>query len=135
MNIRVGAMVAFFKTQLKKYPEGIILIDFHFNAAAPTVSGTECIVRATPDIKELNLGRAISKATAGVLKINDRPLKTETQSHRGKLHLFQNIKASEAIVVLQEVCFISSKKDMDAYAANRDELAKEVAKTLFDFAQ
>lgn len=133
-NMVTGAMARHFDKELNNYPNGCIVVDFHFNAAGANVSGTECVVRETPTTLERNLALRISEATAKVLGINNRPLKTEKQSHRGQLYLFQTIKADEAVTVLQEVCFISNPGDMQVYTQKKKELAKAVTACLIEYA-
>lgn len=108
-----------------------LLIDLHYNAASPQATGTEVLVPKVPSQIETKLATEIANVVASTLKIKNRGVKTEVQSARGSLG-WMRLNGEN---VLLETCFISNKKDMESYQANKEILAKEIAKTLFNYAK
>ena len=95
---------------------GSVVFDIHFNAAGSTASGTECFVNAK-DFKDKNslsfkMAQEICDATANVLGIKNRGVKSETQSQHKKLGI---LNKNAGCSVLWEICFISSISDMASY--------------------
>ena len=99
-------------------------VSLHYNSAASSAAtGSECLY-LNPKLK--NLSAKMSKAMAGAMGINDRGAK-----YRPELYFLRNT-AKPAILL--EVCFVSSKKDSDAYKKNFEKLAQSIAKVLADYA-
>lgn len=61
--------------------------------------------------------------TAEILQIPNRGVISESQTYRKRLALMRK----QGIVSLLEIGFISNPSDMEAYEANKDKLAKELA--------
>lgn len=120
----------------KRLTGNAIVVDFHFNAAAaPKATGTEVVTRAAASQKEKGLATVLSETIAKRLGIFNRGVKTEAQSARGKLFLFEQISDKEAITVLPEICFISNPDNMKRYTENKAALAKDIAGVLIQYAQ
>ncbi len=101
-----------------------IVIDIHFNAHTnPNARGTEAIVADDATTLELRFASRLVHTTSDALGIPLRCIKSESQTpHRrlGMLHL-----TPQSIIL--EVCFCTSPEDVDAYRANREKLAEELA--------
>jgi LysM repeat protein len=57
-------------------------------------------------------------------------VKTEADSHHGRLGWMRLTGEN----ILPEICFVSSKSDMDSYQKNKFLLAKDIADVLIEFA-
>lgn len=113
-----------------------IVLDIHWNAATPAATGTETLIPSDPTQFEINLSSVISKCISDTLKIpmrgsykGHKGVKTEAESHHGRLGWMRLTGEN----ILLEVCFITSKSDMDSYQANKEILAKEIAKILHEY--
>jgi N-acetylmuramoyl-L-alanine amidase len=114
-----------------------IVLDIHWNAASPQATGTETLIPADPTKFETKLAHSISSCISETLKIPMRGnydgykgVKTEANSHHGRLG-WMRLSGEN---ILMEVCFISNKNDMDSYQKEKENLAKKLAKILFDYA-
>jgi N-acetylmuramoyl-L-alanine amidase len=111
-----------------------ILLDIHFNAFhLPTATGTETLVPKDYSDFERKLAESLSEAVHSILKIPKRGrqgVKTELESHHGNLGWMRLVGEN----VLMEICFITNPNDMKAYQEKKQELAKEIACVLFDYA-
>jgi N-acetylmuramoyl-L-alanine amidase len=114
-----------------------IVLDLHWNAAAPTATGTETLIPSNPSQFEINLAEALSKAVNETLGIRLRGnhkgklgVKTEAESHHGRLGWMRLTGEN----VLMEICFITNSSDMNAYQKNKNTLAKKIAEVLYSFA-
>lgn len=98
-------------------------IEFHFNAGPPTATGIE--VLAKPKHKKLaqSIAGAIADATGLVLR-GDKGWKSDSS---GQHHRLGFCNAGGLIV---EVCFMSSKSDMQAYAGNFAQIVSNIANVL-----
>lgn len=123
-TLRLPQVVAWLHANVK--PDDVLL-DLHFNAAASSsATGTETLVPAAPSTVELKLAAAVQAATVRVLKLRDRNIKTEAQSHHGKLAVMR----PNCHNLLLEVAFISSPKDVQVYQANKGALANAISQAL-----
>lgn len=105
--------------------ENDFLIEIHFNAVDnPAPSGVECFVQPDCTDFELQTAKTICEATARVLGIPDRGVKTPNLSHHPTIGILQRTKVQ---AILWEVCFMSNQDDVRAYREKQAELVKEVA--------
>lgn len=115
-----------------KFTQKDILFDIHWNAGGGT--GTECIV---PDVStpfERQLAGAIVQVVndvTGLTKRRKTGVLKESETPRKKLGWMR----PSAENVLLETCFIDSKSDMAVYQASKGDLAKRIAKVLYDFSK
>lgn len=110
-----------------------ICIDIHFNASTkPQVSGTEIFIpeNATNDEKEL--ANILLISITNILGTNNRGVKTEKQTNRGKIAMLSGFDCCN---ILLEVCFVSNKADADAYNSCKKELAYELALDILEYSR
>mgnify|MGYP000992531641 CR=1 FL=1 len=112
-----------------KTGNGSMVCEFHFNAFNFKTSGTEVLVADNPSINSSNCAKEMADVTASILGIPNRGVKTEAESHRGKLGLMREM----GIVVLVEVCFIDSATDMAAYDTHFEALCQAYADILIKY--
>ena len=118
--------------------EKCIVIDLHWNAATPQATGTEVLIPKKPSKFEQELAADLAKTISNTLGIrmrgvyNGKPgVKTEEMSARGTLG-WMRLKGEN---ILPEISFITNKDDMDRYQKNKNLLAKNIAKVIFDYAK
>lgn len=124
--------LAFFKNQTSA---NSIVLDIHFNAASPTVKGVETFIPYLYSKFELTLASKLSKDVAeftgsplrGIIT-DYKGVKLETQSARKKLG-WMTLTGEN---VLLEVAFITNAEEMKIYRKNRFNIAKKIARTLYD---
>lgn len=109
-----------------KSGDGSVVIEFHFDAANGVASGSTCLVGVDADRLDKSFAKELVDATSATLKINNRGVKSEAQSHRGRLGLMRE----QGIVALLELCFIDNKSDMIAYDNHNDELAVKISEII-----
>lgn len=126
-NTILAETLKYFKNLTSK---NSIVIDIHFNAASPQATGTEVLIPYDATKFEKDLAKELTKTISETLGIKSRGVKTEADSHHGRLGWMRLTGEN----VLLEVCFISSKSDMESYKTNRVELGKKIAKVLFNYA-
>jgi N-acetylmuramoyl-L-alanine amidase len=115
-----------------------IVLDIHWNASANvSATGTETLVDNNPTQFELDLAQQLSQVVHNVLNIplrgnfRGRPgVRSERESHHGSLGWMRLTGEN----VLMEIGFISNTNDMRQYQLNKHTLAKQIAQTLFNFA-
>lgn len=117
----------FFKNKTSK---DSIVIDIHWNSATPKATGTEVLIPNNYTNFEKKLAQDIVDLISTTLNIRSRGVKTEADSHHGRLGWMK--LTGENILI--EVCFLSNKNDMDSYQKNKEELAKRIAIVLFEYA-
>ena len=105
---------------------GSVVLEYHFDAASPTATGTTVLIGDDADRLDRAFAKEIVDKTAEVLKIKNRGVKSETDSHRGKLGLMRE----EGIIALLEVGFITNVSDIKAFKENKEVLAVELAKII-----
>ncbi len=125
-----GEMASYFDAELVKTTGRDVVVDIHFNAATPQATGTEVLTRVNATRDETALASRLSVAISQALGIRNRGVKTEAQSARGRLHIFSKLSATEATVVLIEVCFITNPDDMLRYSRNVHGVGKAISDVL-----
>jgi N-acetylmuramoyl-L-alanine amidase len=124
-NERLGEYLARIKTGT-----GSVVLEFHFDASAnSSATGTTALIEAEADRLDRAFAKELSDITATTLGIRNRGVKTEAESHRGKLALMRE----EGIICLLEVCFISNTQDVALYQANKEKLAVQIAQILIKY--
>lgn len=101
----------------------VLDVSLHFNSASAAATGSECLY-LNPKLK--NLSAKMSTVMAKAQGISDRGAK-----YRSELYFLRNTNKP---AILLEVCFVSSKKDSEAYKKNFEKLAQAIAKELANYA-
>ena len=109
---------------------GSVLCEIHFNAATPAATGTETLVKNAATTTEWDMAKELSDSTAQILGIANRGVKSEADSHRGKLGV---LHTGAGISTLTEVCFISNEHDVEQYLKHKHELAVMYADVLVKY--
>jgi N-acetylmuramoyl-L-alanine amidase len=109
---------------------GSVVCELHFNAAGPAASGIEALTADNPTSASKMLAADMAASGAVTMGIPNRGVKTESESHRGKLGL---MREPAGIIVLVEVCFITNINDLHSYFANKQQLAKAWADLLIKY--
>jgi N-acetylmuramoyl-L-alanine amidase len=111
---------------------GDLCIEIHFNALPGSATGVECVVANDHSMREGELARALCRAVneaTGVRIRNRAPGRGgvifESETARGRIGYLHS--PAVAYNALLEVCFCTSKQDVDKYFANRNQLAKTLA--------
>ena len=112
-----------------KTGSGSVVLEIHFDAAVPTATGTTALVGEDADRLDKAFAKEIADVTAMTLGIKNRGVKSEAESHRGRLALIRK----EGIVSLIEICFITNKTDMILYTTNKKMLAIRIAQVLVKY--
>jgi len=127
---RTGTVIKWVNQESK---ETDLLVEIHFNAVDnPNPSGVECFVQPDCTDFEIQTARALCQATADVLGIPNRGVKTPVLSQHPTIGILERTKVQ---AVLWEVCFMSNQGDVQAYREKRVELVKQVAKIIFEAAK
>lgn len=109
---------------------GSVVIEFHFDAATvKTATGTTALVGDDADRLDKAFANELTLATSSILGIKNRGVKSESDSHRGRLGLMRE----QGTVALLEICFISNENDMKAYQKNKKQLAYAIAGVIEKF--
>lgn len=103
---------------------GSVVIEFHFDAFDGIASGTTALVGNDADRLDKLFAKECVDTVSRVLNIPNRGVRTESQSHRGRLGLMRE----QGIVCLIELGFIDNKNDMDSFDKNFFTLASELSK-------
>lgn len=113
-------------------------IEIHFNAAAPNATGVEAVVEDNHTVAEAGLAKMLCRAIydeSGIRirerKPNRRGLLLESETARGRIGFLRSPKV--ATNVLLEVCFCTSRADVDKYFTHRSKIAKSIAEHLIWF--
>lgn len=106
-----------------KTGNGSVVLEFHFDAASPTATGTTALIEAEADRYDKAFAQEIVNLTSEVLGIRNRGVKSEKESSRGTLGLMRE----EGIICLLELGFITNSDDIKAYQKNKKELAWKMA--------
>lgn len=113
-----------------KTGNGSVILEFHFDASAnSSATGTTALIESEADRLDKAFAKELSDITASTLGIKNRGVKTEAESHRGRLALMRE----EGIICLLEVCFISNSQDIVLYNVNKEKLAIKIAQTLIKY--
>lgn len=113
-----------------KTGNGSVVLEFHFDAASnDTASGTTALIEEEADRLDRAFAKELANTTAMTLGIRNRGVKTEAETHRGRLGLMRE----EGIICLLEVGFITNKQDMILFQANKRMLAIKIAQILVKY--
>lgn len=149
LNVEIRNLVV---SELKKYPSqkiitdkdserlgdylrriktgsGSVVLEFHFDAASPSATGTTALVGNDADRLDKAFASELANATSKVLGVKNRGVKSERDTHRGRLGLMRE----HGTVALLEVCFITNKTDLKRYQAKKHQLAKSLAKIIYKY--
>jgi N-acetylmuramoyl-L-alanine amidase len=111
-----------------------IVLDIHWNAATPKATGTEVLIPSsyTSFEKKLagNIATTISE-TLNIVKRGNNGVRTEAESHHGRLG-WMRLNGENILI---EVCFISNESDMIKYQKNKNILAENIAKILYEYSK
>ena len=92
-------------------------ISVHFNSAEENATGSECLYY-TAQVLSSKMSQAMAKS----LGIMDRGAK-----ERKELYF---LKETKELAILLEVCFVTSKKDVEAYKKNFEALCQAISKVI-----
>lgn len=106
---------------------GSVLLDCHFNSAGKTATGTEVIIADQANADSRKFASELAFISAAILGIPNRGVKSEKESHRGRLGI---LHTAAGIAALTEIAFISNPKDLERYHANKINLADSYARLL-----
>lgn len=107
-----------------------VVLEFHFDASDnKTATGTTSLIGVDADRLDTAFAKELVNATAFRLGIKNRGVKSEAESHRGRLGLMRE----SGIVCLLELCFISNINDLNAYHENKYQLAKDIAEIVVKY--
>lgn len=112
-----------------KTGQGSVVLEFHFDSAVATASGSTAIIEEEYDKMDEAFAWELVDETSQMLGIRKRGVWTEKDSHRGRLGLMRE----DGIICLLEICFISNKSDMDAYQKNKTKLAEKIGEILIKY--
>lgn len=98
-------------------------VEFHWNGGPPSATGIEVLAKKKNKVLAQALAEAIHAATGLVLR-GDRGWKP---ANSGQHHRLGFVEAGGLIV---EICFISSKVDMDRYTHSKGHIAENLATVL-----
>jgi N-acetylmuramoyl-L-alanine amidase len=102
----------------KNTTKDCLSIDVHFNAFTnPRATGTEVLIANNHTESELKIAKDFAFMMSSVLRINNRGVKTEAQSARGKLGMLSG-GGAKAKNILIEICFITNPDDVRLYRNN-----------------
>ncbi len=103
------------------------LLELHFDASiSPKASGGTSLVAKGAREKSLDFGKELSEIGSTILNIPNRGVKSEEESHRGRLGILHTAASS----VLYEVGFISNPTDMVNYQDWKEWLADDFARII-----
>lgn len=110
---------------------GSIVCEPHFNASAnKAATGSECLYQDGADLTNRHLSADVSAMLSQEMGIKNRGAKSEKESARGSLALF-NTKAG--IACLPEICFITNEDDMARYQEAKKRIAVRLAEILMEY--
>lgn len=113
-----------------KTGEGSVVCEFHLDSSGTgKATGVTAIVGSDADRLDKAFAKELADTTAKVLSINNRGVKSEADSHRGRLGLMRE----QGIVSLLEVCFIDNVADMKQFDLSKNLLASEIAQILVKY--
>jgi N-acetylmuramoyl-L-alanine amidase len=98
-----------------------VVVEYHFDAnEKPEPTGCTGLIEAEADRLDRAFAKELTDSTASIFGIKNRGVKTEAESHRGRLGLMRE----DGIICLVELCFISNPDDLSRYNLKKKELAK-----------
>lgn len=102
---------------------GSVVVEFHFNAGTPAATGTETLIEIDGDKMDKACAKELTDATAKILGIKNRGVKTEADTRHKRLALMKE----DGIICLVEICFISNATDMTRFDLHFEELCQAYA--------
>ena len=100
---------------------GSVVLEYHFDAAASeSATGTTALIEAEADRLDKAFAKELVDSTAKCYGIKNRGVKSESDSHRGRLGLMRE----EGIIALVELGFITNMNDLRAHQFYKHSLAK-----------
>ena len=109
-----------------------IIIDIHFNAHTnPQARGTEAIVSDDATTMELRFASRLAHATADVLNIPLRSIKSESETPHRRLAMLHLTPQS----IILEICFCTSPEDVAQYRQHREHIATTLAHHIAELLQ
>lgn len=109
---------------------GSVVLEIHFDSAMSNIAtGTTCIVGSDADRLDKAFAKELVDITSETLGIRNRGVKSESETHRGRLGLMRK----QGIVALIELGFISNPSDIEAYHKYKHILAKKYAEILIKY--
>lgn len=109
---------------------GSVVIEFHCDSAVDSrATGCTGIIGSDADRLDWAFSKEVNKAFFETLRLKDRGVITESQSHRGRLGLMRE----QGIVSLQEMFFISNPGDLSNYHTYKKILAVKVARIIKNY--
>ena len=110
-----------------KTGEGSVVVEFHLDSSEnKSATGTTALVGNDARSNDIRLAKDLVNETAYTLWIKNRGVKTEAESHRGRLRIMREAGA----VCLLEICFLSNPEDMKNYNKWKGSLAARIADVL-----
>lgn len=103
-----------------------LVIDIHFNSYNAMATGTEVLIRDKTDKLLEATAFGIVSVIAKTLSLNNRGVRTEADSARGKLGML-HIPCKAMIV---EICFIDNVVDVATYKQNYKLLVEQITEYL-----
>jgi len=103
------------------------LLELHFDASiSPKASGGTALIAKDARKSSIDFATELSDIGSRILQIPNRGVKSEVESHRGKLGILHTAASS----VLYEVGFISNPTDMINYQEWKEWLADDFARII-----
>ena len=111
-------------------PEDVV-VEVHFDSFGNDAKGSTALIADKHTEESKRLAEELVNCTALMLKTDNRGVKTESDSHRGKLGFVRKGGKN----VLMEIEFISNKEYLDNYLSMKERLAILWAKILYDYSK
>lgn len=106
---------------------GSVVVEYHFDAAeSATATGTTALIEEEADRFDIAFARELVNSTAKCYNIKNRGIKSEADSHRGKLGLMRE----EGVIALIELGFLTNINDLQTHQLRKRSLAKIHAEIL-----
>lgn len=107
-----------------------VIIDNHLNAVSnEKATGCEVYISNNAGAMSKQMALELVNGISTILGINNRGVKTESQSARGRIGILNK----PGIAALIEYCFLSNKSDMESWDKNKVQVAKFVAGVVFKY--
>lgn len=100
------------------------LLEIHFDSAENNKAmGSTALVANDARDRSRNFAKDIVTNISEVMKTTNRGVKTEADSHRGRLGVLHT-KANSCLI---EICFINNAEDIKRYQDNKNKVVEEIA--------
>lgn len=109
---------------------GSVLIDFHFDAASPSASGTTTYYASNANKLSIQFAQEIVDNVSEILGIPNRGARSEKLSNRGRIGI---LHTKAGIACLLEIGFITNLFDIAMYEKHKVKLAKVIAEILIRY--